>query len=792
MRTTTFAATLMLAATVVSQTASAFPTWIGVYGSYRRHTDESNPGTFTILMNQDYFGLNANVGIQVNGGTWTEYSMSYTGSADGNSIWTHTPGAAYPAGAIVRFYFKGYEDYSSSTIYDSLNAANYAFDIPVSLSGPLCSITPSNGNCVVTWQNGGVLQTTLALTGSWSDVAGAVSPHTAALTNSARFYRIKYPATYRVVDTGQVSCYDLAGQITCPAAGQPWAGQDAQYFVNTPSYRNNGDGTISDLNTGLMWVQARGSKVSWMAAMTGAATCSVGGYGDWRMPTIKELYSLINFSGAEGWDFFSLNGFIPFIDTNYFGFAYGNVSAGERVVDCQDWSSNHGVSPTINGDESIFGVNFADGRIKSYPRYSPGSNTTTNYLLYVRYVRGNVSYGNNNLADNGDGTVTDLASGLMWSKSDSGTGLNWSNALAYAESSALAGYTDWRLPNAKELQSIVDYTRSPNTTASAAINSVFNCTQITNEAGQPDYPHYWSSTTHSAPPDSNLTGEGVYVCFGRAMGYMNGSWTDVHGAGAQRSDPKAGNPADYPTGRGPQGDAIRIYNYVRLVRGSATTAQATDNAADLAYSSGWATGSNGGQGMGAWTLTGAGANGGFFIGSSVSNAWGTASGIDTYGKSFGLYANSGNNVAAYRALSVQAGQTLCLDMDTGWIQAGAKVGFTLRTGNATGSAADYNTGARFEFQYTGNDPTDSYKVIDAAGTRNIGVPFTGKGLRLAFTLTGTDTYTLLVTDNATGTSTTITGTLAGTGTLDSLALFNRNAGLGAAYDVFFNSLRVSP
>ena len=43
------------------------------------------------------------------------------------------------------------------------------------------------------------------------------------------------------------------------------------------------------------------------------------------------------------------------------------------------------------------------------------------------------------------------------------------------------------------------------------------------------------------------------------------SWKDVHGAGAQRSDPKAGDPNDYPTGHGPQGDAIRIYNYVRPV-----------------------------------------------------------------------------------------------------------------------------------------------------------------------------------------------------------------------------------
>jgi len=43
-------------------------------------------------------------------------------------------------------------------------------------------------------------------------------------------------------------------------------------------------------------------------------------------------------------------------------------------------------------------------------------------------------------------------------------------------------------------------------------------------------------------------------------------WEDVHGAGAQRSDPKSGNPDDFPKGRGPQGDGIRIYNFVRLVR----------------------------------------------------------------------------------------------------------------------------------------------------------------------------------------------------------------------------------
>lgn len=44
------------------------------------------------------------------------------------------------------------------------------------------------------------------------------------------------------------------------------------------------------------------------------------------------------------------------------------------------------------------------------------------------------------------------------------------------------------------------------------------------------------------------------------------NWEDVHGAGAQRSDPKAGDPSEFAEGHGPQGDAVHILNYVRLVR----------------------------------------------------------------------------------------------------------------------------------------------------------------------------------------------------------------------------------
>ena len=91
---------------------------------------------------------------------------------------------------------------------------------------------------------------------------------------------------------------------------------------------------------------------------------------------------------------------------------------------------------------------------------------------------------------------------------------------------------------------------------------MFTCTLITDEAGQEDYPCYWTGTTHG----ESVGRAAIYVSFGRSMGFMFGEWRDVHGAGSQRSDPKIGDPADYPQGRGPQGDAIRIDNFARLVR----------------------------------------------------------------------------------------------------------------------------------------------------------------------------------------------------------------------------------
>ncbi len=133
-----------------------------------------------------------------------------------------------------------------------------------------------------------------------------------------------------------------------------------------------------------------------------------------------------------------------------------------------------------------------------------GNGTKSDNSLYVRAVRGgqsgvlgdsvigsfdavdsglsnDVSTATGGYTDNGDGTVTDTDTGLTWQKASS-SGKTWEQALAYCESLSLGGYTDWRLPTVKELQSLADYSR---------YNPAINTAYFPDTAAS----SYWSSTT---------------------------------------------------------------------------------------------------------------------------------------------------------------------------------------------------------------------------------------------------------------------------------------------------------
>jgi hypothetical protein len=405
--------------------------------------------------------------------------------------------------------------------------------------------------------------------------------------------------SYKIVGTDVTVCYDTANTIPCPTSpGDPFYGQFPGN--NLPSYQTNSNGTVTDLVTGLTWQKSPDQngnnngtieytdKLTWpqiQARVSALNSSNWGGYDDWRIPAIKELYSLTNWNGTDPSGYLGTNTSMltPFIDTVYFPFAYGQISAGERLIDVQYASANIYNEKSFAGYDMLFGYNFADGRIKGYDLIMPGGGDKVFSFIAVR---GNANYGVNHFTDNGDQTITDTATHLMWTKDDSQVPLNWEQALAWAQTKNTAGYcghSDWRLPNTKELQSIVDYTRSPGSTNSAAIDPLFNCTSIINESGRPDWPWFWTSTTHKSYDGNSFHGTwGIYVCFGRAAGWMKKpgntyySYCDVHGAGAQRSSPKSGtylgdylgvDSLGHPVyGKGPQGDILRVNNFVRLVR----------------------------------------------------------------------------------------------------------------------------------------------------------------------------------------------------------------------------------
>ena len=360
-----------------------------------------------------------------------------------------------------------------------------------------------------------------------------------------------YKGSYPIVGTNQTGFWDGTGNsITAPAPDAAFYGQDAQFTHTTPVYTKSSDGlTVKDEVSGLTWQQSYDSGTYyWAATQTVVDNLNkqnYGGYNDWRVPTIKELYSLWNVS--IGW---------PYIDTEYFTI---NYSSEEDLSHTIFWSSDKytGVLGNISGDtpgaELAFGVNFGTGHIKAY-------SISIGPKHFVRCVRGNLAYGVNLFQNNNDGTISDLATGLMWQQSDNGSGIDWEHALAYVQTQNNAnylGHNDWRLPNTKELQSLVDYTRSPYATNSAnvgpAINALFSCTAILNDGGKADYPYYWTST--SAIPKPNGTyASAWYVAFGRAE---DGNGEDLHGAGAVRFDAKI-----LGSGEGEE----RVLNYVRLVR----------------------------------------------------------------------------------------------------------------------------------------------------------------------------------------------------------------------------------
>ncbi len=235
-------------------------------------------------------------------------------------------------------------------------------------------------------------------------------------------------------------------------------GEDNDYAINAPYFINNGNGTVTDTITGLMWQKVDGGEMTFEKAVLYCDTLTLGGYTDWRLPNPHEGFSILNLQNVN-----------PAIDGNAF------TASGAAA---EYWWTN---AKQFNDSTKVWCTN-SGGGIGNKPKAETiSAGGTKSY--HVRALRDVATPATvlSQFANNLDGTITDNLTNLVWQKIPYADSLTWENALIYADSLTLAGYLDWRLPNIKELQSINDESK-----INPSIDTIFKV--INNKK-------YWSGTS---------------------------------------------------------------------------------------------------------------------------------------------------------------------------------------------------------------------------------------------------------------------------------------------------------
>jgi hypothetical protein len=111
-------------------------------------------------------------------------------------------------------------------------------------------------------------------------------------------------------------------------------------------------------------------------------------------------------------------------------------------------------------------------------------------------------------SDNGNNTVTDARTNLMWQKTTS-PAMNYESAVAYCKNLSLAGHTDWRLPTKNELISLADKNFSKPTIDTGVFPDTFSF-------------GYWTSTISAEDPNDIIF---IYFATGKPG---NGDKSDMY------------------------------------------------------------------------------------------------------------------------------------------------------------------------------------------------------------------------------------------------------------------------
>ena len=266
-----------------------------------------------------------------------------------------------------------------------------------------------------------------------------------------------WAGAWTVPSTGITKCYDNTGEIVCPSSGQSFYGQNGNFPGQAHTFVDNGE-TATDQVTGLVWQKTPdGVARNWDAAAAYCTSLSLDNQSDWRLPTQREHLTIVDHARS-----------MP---------AFAGPLAGTSG---KYWSA----TPYVGYAGPVWYVNFIYGTSEFIDTDTPH---------YVRCVRGQTLADDTYVAQGN--TVVDTITGLVWEKTASAASLSWGEALAYCQNKTVDGYTDWRLPDIMELETLVDYTK-----VSPAINDTVFVGPVA---------FYWSSSTLNGLPDL-----GKYVGFG--------------------------------------------------------------------------------------------------------------------------------------------------------------------------------------------------------------------------------------------------------------------------------------
>jgi hypothetical protein len=355
-------------------------------------------------------------------------------------------------------------------------------------------------------------------------VGKLLSHHAFAVGTDSTILRRRYYSYAPLVGTVQLPRTGLTtsyasrddGEIQ---AGAPWP---------DPRYTDNEDGTVTDHLTGLMWLKDAGclNRMSWYQAMNtidgfntnpGVFTCNgyTAVYNDWRLPNANEIESLVNLEPCSTGLWLTEQGYFDNVQHVYWSsttydynpdwvFASGiggfwDVGGDEPRVMCNgglsDKSKDYSGDPQQMQIPAVWAVRekttgpcqvWKTGQMNSYVSRDDGALQT------------GIAWPEPRFTDNGDGTVTDHLTGLMWLQDPLCFGdKTWEEALIavsrfnasssnYDCQGYSATYTDWRMANRKELQSLLDFSESAPI-LSPEYRTVFPRLQ----SGRV----YWSSTT---------------------------------------------------------------------------------------------------------------------------------------------------------------------------------------------------------------------------------------------------------------------------------------------------------